>query len=392
MAIEKSVQFISQSFVLKLAGISGFSLRLGSQIILAVVSRFCLRAVAVISSLIVLLGLCDVNLALARAPAAQGREQKFRDTVLDLRDGDRLVVVGWKGKISIDGRSAQNTIRAAKFSSDRNSNLFESLAFAIRRDEQNLIIEWKGPSTAAEFEPWLKNSPELNLEIGIASRIAALEVQLRDGAIQLQGVRSPATVFGNDINLNISQQEGRVLVRGSKVEALLQSLKGGLNFESLTGKLSVSQTEGDLQIVTYSSEVAIAQSQGGISLRAHDGAVKLNKTTGWLDLDLVRANFSCMSHEGAVRGRIEDGSVNIDLDASADVILQSAKANIGIKVPETSGAMVRVSSEMGQVTAPEAVRLVPGGSAIRQYNGRLSGTQTKGSITINSKDGNVRIR
>lgn len=326
------------------------------------------------------------------AAGPNGREVRFKELPLDVRDGDRLIVIGWKGQLKIDGKAKSNSIRAAKSTPDKQNPLFDALTFSTRRDDQSFIIEWKGPAKKEDLELWLKGPPDLSLELNVASRLSSVEIQWRDGSIQLSGIRVPVNVWGNDLSARAGDLDQRLAINAKKLEAKLDDIKGGLDVNFQTGHLFASKLDGDTHLTTFSGDITVTESAGSLSVRSNDGPVRLSKTVGSLEVDSMRAQISTNSHQGPVRGRIEEGSLSLDLSEEADVQLQSGKGTVSVKAPSGSNAYVKVVTENGSVGLPDSVRLQPGGSGQRTYAGRLAGSGSKGTIQVSAKEGFVRVR
>lgn len=335
----------------------------------------------------------------ARTPDAFAapKELRYKEMPLELREGDRLVISGIKAKIRLKAAAdgVAGTLRASKHLADKAAGeaveRFESLTFGIRREGQTVIVEEKGPDSKQAWEAWLKPSvhPELILEIAAAP--VAVEVNVREGLIEVQNWSQSilASLVSGQIKTKATEGLLRLQTQAGSVD--ITDHKGSAEIDSFNAKLSVKNFEGSLDLTNFAGESFLSEIDGRVEMLAHAGPTNIAKSSGSFEFSNGRGAVNLSSFDGQVRGKTDQGAVVLGLEGEAEVDVDSEQGNVAVRLPANSGAALQLRSEGGGIVAPEDIRTTLT-STHQAASGRLGGDGPKGVVAVRSKSGAIRVR
>lgn len=331
--------------------------------------------------------------------SAAAKEIRFKEIPLEVREGDRLVVSLLRGSVRLStpapGKPA--VVRARKRLNDKASSeeqaRFEALAFTTRRDGQVVYLEIKGPeNTRSSWLQWMRSAtPELHLEIEAPS--SPSEITLREGQINVQNWRQALTASVNEGQIRSTGGEGLIKAQSQKGEIRIEKHRGRVEADSYGAKVIATEIEGDIHVTNFAGETNLSKTKGHVQLLNHAGNTALVKSSGSLQFLNGRGALNVQGFEGPIRGHSDQGAVVAVLEgeSEAEVDMDSVQAQLTVRLPANSGAQIQMQSEEGSVVPPETIRAL-GGSGTKTASGRLNGSGPKGSVSLKSKSGALRMR
>jgi len=352
-----------------------------------------------------------IFLTLAALPT-EAREVKFRETPLELREGDRLVITAVHAHVRLipsatptrraaqgadeasGSPSGQGVLRVRKTASgearSRSSDGFDAWSFAVQREGTVVRIEAKGPDSKLDWENQMKTGlPEFHFEIEAAS--VPVEVQLREGSIVSQSWRSSAALWLGQGTVRLSQNEGPFRVHVNRGELRVDGHKGRLAIDGFAPKVFVSQLDGDLKLENFSGENSVQNLKGDLAVRSFSGQIAVNSADGNCDFEIGRGSLNLQGLSGGLNGQVDNGSVVAKFTGDANVSIESQEGAVSLNLPANSGSSVRLQSESGSIVAPDSLGSTRSGN-FRTVSGRLPGAQSKGSVFVKSKSGSIRLQ
>lgn len=330
------------------------------------------------------------------APVANAaKDVKFKEFPFEIARGERLIVQGVRGQVRLIPLAAGRTpvVRVRKVLADSAksgaSERFDALSFTVRRDAGMVIVEPRGPNTRQEWIDWSRpGQPELFIEVEAPSTPA--EVHFHSGTVTANGWRESLAVSLQDGRLTVIDGDGGVRATILRGEIKIDKERGNVEIESHAAKVAVSNVTGHVRVHSFAGETTVSSVKGDVVVRSKTGAVNLAKLDGALEFDNGRGRFEATGVDGAVRGLNDDGMVTIQLAGEADVSIESQDGPVAVKPAGGMGALLKLSTEEGQIFAPDSVQ-VPRNSGPKNLVARLDGA-AKGVIVLRSKRGTVRVR
>lgn len=192
------------------------------------------------------------------------------------------------------------------------------------------------------------------------------------------GVQITARASGGDISISGTRgiveagtQSGDIVVDGAAERVELRSLSGDVTARNLAATVEVNSLSGD------------------IDLSAVRGDVDASGVSSDIDLRDVTARY--------VRAKTTSGDISFDgaVDNAGRYELGSHSGSVFLTVPQTTGALLTVSTYNGSIESDFPITLKPGDHGIghsRRYtfeigkgDARISAESFSGDITIRSK-------
>lgn len=184
-------------------------------------------------------------------------------------------------------------------------------------------------------------------------------------------------------DVSVSDVTGDVEVHGRSGDIHTRALGGRAILETLTGDIRVTDGVGDLRVTTVSGDLTANGIRGAIDILSTSGSVVL------LGDRIVRAQIE------AVSGDISfDGAIG----PNARVQLTTHSGDVSLRIPESSGGVLEVSSFSGSISGG-AMTLMP--SSGRNSRSRIGDGGTKqfefggggnSRITVSTFSGDVTLR
>jgi DUF4097 and DUF4098 domain-containing protein YvlB len=183
--------------------------------------------------------------------------------------------------------------------------------------------------------------------------------------------------------------EGSLQVQIQHGEVKIDAHRGPLEVDSYGAKLSLQDVEGDLDLTNFAGETAIKGFSGAMDVRSQSGSVNIVKSSGSIDFLNGHGGFVLNGFEGPVRGQTDQGMVTANIEGEAEIHIDSNQGAVNVKLPNNSGASIRLQTEDGSLFAPVMLNSV---SHAKSVAGHLAGEGPKGAVAIKSKSGIVRLK
>ncbi|MDX9730468.1 MAG: hypothetical protein RBT63_01740 [Bdellovibrionales bacterium] len=340
-----------------------------------------------------LLALPLILMSVSQANAA--REVRFKEFPLEISAEDRLVVQGIRGSVKIVPVAAGKTpvIKARKVLPDNPkggaSERFDALSFTVRRDHGVVTVEPRGPSARQDWIEWSRpGQPELHVEI--ESPAVATEVFYHSGSVTVSGWKDDLAISLQEGRVQTSAGEGKLGISVLRGDIRVEKQDGAVTVENHAGKIAVTNVVGDVRVHAFSSETALNSIKGSVLFRSKQGYASGGKIEGGFEFDTGRGNVNINGVEGAIRGVNVEAAITLQLSGESDVSIETDEGPVSIRPAAGIGSLLKLSIEEGGIIAPNSVQ-VPRVSGPKSVVARMNGTP-KGSITVRSKRGTIRIR
>ena len=339
-----------------------------------------------------------LTLSLALVPAlvpslSFAKEVRYKDYSLEIKDGDRLVLIGLKGTVRMAPATGLTggVMRVRKAVGEKASAAdlaaFEATSFNVRREGNQLIIEQKSTDPRLVFDAAaVKGHPELDYEI--LAPMVPTEVAVRDAQVQIRDWKQSLALEIVAGSVTTTATEGPLRIQIQRGEVHVNQHKGRLAIDSYTAKVAVHEVEGDVELQNFNGETSMSDVIGSLDVRGQGGAISITKSSGAIDFLTGHNSLTLSGFQGPVRGSVDQGTVNVSLEGEVEVRIESNQGAVNVKLPADSGASVRLQSEDGSLTAPDSIKAV-GRSKI--LSGHLKGEGPKGSVAMKSKSGALHV-
>lgn len=241
--------------------------------------------------------------------------------------------------------------------------------------EGNITVRtWNRPEVRIEAD----HDDDTRIAVEVGGRTLEVHARSRYGPAEVTWrLTVPA-----ELGLELSSQDGDILVDGTKGEVSATTVDGGITLRGGTGFVALQSVEGDLDVSNVSGEVSLGTVDGSIRVRNAQGSLKVNSVDGEITLDEVNAR--------RVEANSVDGAIRLSgvLQEAGRYHLTSHDGDVTVIAPAID-AEVSVSTFSGDFESDFPVTLQGGAS-----RKRLNFTLGKGSarLDLESFDGTVSLR
>jgi DUF4097 and DUF4098 domain-containing protein YvlB len=188
------------------------------------------------------------------------------------------------------------------------------------------------------------------------------------------------------VRVSARATNGDISITGTKggVEANTQS--GDLTVEDVGEMVDLGSLSGDITARSLTGNVDIRAVSGDVSLQSVRGDVEATSVSGDLDLTDVMAKY--------VRAKSTSGDVSFDgaIDPAGRYEIGSHSGSVYLTIPQTTGALLTVSTYTGTIDSDFPITLKPGEHGTRRFtfeigkgDARIGAESFSGDITIRSK-------
>ena len=201
---------------------------------------------------------------------------------------------------------------------------------------------------------------------------------------------------GGDSRFEVTVPVGvRVTARATNGDISITGTKGGVEANTQSGDLVVEDVgemvdlgslSGDITARTLTGNVDIRAVSGDVTLQSVNGDVEATSVSGDLDLTDVLAKY--------VRAKSTSGDVSFDgaIDPAGRYEIGSHSGSVYLTLPQTTGALLTVSTYTGTIDSDFQITLMPGEHGTRRFSfqigkgdARIGAESFSGDITIRSK-------
>jgi len=275
-------------------------------------------------------------IALLLVALALGPADAVRDTTFQVREGDRLVLEGFRGELEVTGWDGEE-MRVEARGRD------EDLIFRLDRRGNALslnVLDPKGRDRDAELRIRLPSWMELEVRgRGFDADVRGLDgsvvLNTLDGDLTLHGLSGPVRATSSDGEIDARELSGSVELSTGDGEVTLRDCSGSLTVFSVDGEVTMTDmralniearsTEGDL---SFSGELL---SGGDYAFHTHNGEI-------WIGLDPpVNLSATVLAYDGEfeagfpIRTQGFESGKSIEFtvgDGSARLVLEAFNGDI----------------------------------------------------------------
>jgi hypothetical protein len=257
------------------------------------------------------------------------------DTVLAVNRGDRVIMEGVSGTITISGWDRdQLEVRGAD----------GVTALTVRRTGATLQIEPEGGRRRRSLDAEIRLPVWVDLEVG-----------------------------GSALELSVSGVDGQVRIANVSGDVQVRDVGGAVDVRSIRGEVVVVDARGSVRASSQADDVTLRRIAGSVEVHSGDGDILLDA------LESMSVRAEAQDGDIVFSGSIEDGGEYGFYLHDGDVTLE---------LPADVSARVHVSTFDGEFTSDFPVR-VESFSAGRQFDFVLG--RGSASIDIEVFDGEIRL-
>lgn len=318
------------------------------------------------------------------------RAQGPAQTTHSLDDVDRVVVRAYAGQLQVvpsSGPEMQVQIRRKGGVSTGQHNLYQ-----IQEKDRTLEIRLTG---ASETDAWTqvlssqtKPSPEYEMKLSLPPQ--KLEIFWHQGLVFIDKFKGDVAAQVSQGDIKAQNSEGQLSLQLIKGRLQVNDHKGPMDIQTFQGQTQIKNTAGLLSLDNFSADVNITGHKGSFEFKNHSGAVIATKVQGALTIKNVSGTLTVTDVDGSLKGEMGSGRLTAKFQTLQNFSLQNESGTISLQVPKTSGALVSVRSQKGQIYVPPYL-----GKRVRgqwtERSGQLRGSE-QGNIKILSKYGDVVLK
>ncbi|MGZ3772323.1 MAG: DUF4097 family beta strand repeat-containing protein [Pseudobdellovibrionaceae bacterium] len=302
-----------------------------------------------------------------------------------LKEGDRLVIVGFGAQVHINGDSS-NTLHVTGLEDSVSEG-----AFTVAR--KNNIIEVKMNEYTGK-RAWLnvsQHNPQQLRKIEISGGSIPTEISLRYGSVAVQK-------WSKDLKVNLTQGRfsstggsGLLRVYLQKGDTNIQEHVGKINLDSYGGNVALRNIQGDIEADVFSGQVQIEKNRGFLSLVTQLAHSKINQGSGTVQFENGKGSLNVQAFQGRVEGKSQEGSVTIAMAPDSETDVKSKSGKVNIQLPLNSGAHLNLLTTEGEIFVPAELKVSKIGTE-KFVRGRLRGDAQGGSVFVRSQDGVISVK
>ena len=300
---------------------------------------------------------------------------------MEVQDGDQLLVTGVNAQVnfvSIPG-SRQLSLRGATEN-----------GWHLERRDHLLVIEGpQGDSRKAVLDQLKAPGPREIIDLQGPSM--PIEIHLREGTVFLNKGQHEARVDLKNGHLTSTGRSGLLKASVLKGDVVVSDGTGPIDLDVYQGSISLKnlQVEGDIQV--FGGSISVDQSRGRLSLNTNQALSKIQKFSGTLILENGKGTVTGNGLQGRIEGSSAEGAVHLQIVGETEVHLKTQTARVQIQLPPTSGALLSLTTNEGDIAVPSELK-VNRGALEKTVRGRVKGEAGKVSVTVRSQEGSIVVK
>jgi len=204
---------------------------------------------------------------------------------------------------------------------------------------------------------------------------------------------------GGDTRFEVTVPVGvRVSARATNGDISITGTKGGVEAKTQSGDLNVEDVGDMVDLGSLSGDITAKGLTGNIDISAVSGDITVADVKGDIEVTSVSADIDLRNVVARyVRAKSTSGDVTFDgaIDSTGRYELGSHSGSVYIVIPQTTGALLTVSTYTGSIESDFPITLKPGehgiGTSKRftfeigKGDARISAESFSGDITIRTK-------
>jgi DUF4097 and DUF4098 domain-containing protein YvlB len=258
-------------------------------------------------------------------------------------------------------------------------------------------------SREAEFSRTLNVTGPVRIEASTKSGMIRVK-RGEDGVVTVRGAvraRGPAFLWGapeqevqrlvanppviqNGNSITVGDAADRWLLR--RVDLMVEitaPAATALRALSDSGDLRVRGIDGPVECETDSGEIEIASVGADVRATSDSGIISIYLVAGGVEASSDSGAIEALEIAGRIEARTDSGEIQVWQTSPAPVYAATDSGRITVKLAETGGYTVRISTDDGRVTAPEMVLT---GQAHRKMEGLIRGGGSVVDVQTDSGD------
>jgi hypothetical protein len=301
-------------------------------------------------------------------------------TELPVKGTERILISVPEAVINLQATPGAKTLKI---------NLTDSAQddFLILTQDNTIQIK---PKEALQKENFGKLAPKKRI-IEISGRALPVEIHAFDGQVQLTRWSREALVHLQKGRVVSKEGAGHLKAHSQTGDITVLDHQGQVTLDTYKSNITVRNHSGDMDIENFTGETTIDKAKGFLSFNQGLGTTKIMGSSGSLQFEVNKGNFNVHSFLGRVEGQTIEGPVTVQMANDSEVNLKSKSGKVTVVSSPTSGALLNLTNQDGEIFAPNYLRVSRDGG-MKTLRGRLKGDATKGSIVIRSQEGSINIR
>lgn len=202
---------------------------------------------------------------------------------------------------------------------------------------------------------------------------------------------------GGDTRFEVTVPVGaRVTARATSGDISITGTHGGVEANTQSGDLHVEDVGEMVDLGSLSGDIVARGLTGNVDVRAVSGDITLSDIKGDVEVTSVSGDIDLTNVIAKyVRAKSTSGDVSFDgsIDPAGRYELGSHSGSVYLTMPQTTGALLTVSTYTGSIDSDFDLRITPGEHGIGRSN-RFTFTIGKGDARIDAESfsGDITIR
>ena len=243
------------------------------------------------------------------------------------------------------------------------------------------IVVKAGSGNQVRIHAWSERGV---LEFSASAARVSLDVHSQRG--RMGDTRYEVTVPVG-VRLELKSVSGDISAHGSKGEIEAGAVSGDVDVSDGAGRVELESVSGDVTAARLTGDVRVNAVSGDVSLQDISGTLEIETVSG--EMTVARADLKSLRTE-TVSGEVAyDGT----LDPQGRYEFHSQSGDIRLRLPASTGGIVRVETFSGSVDSDFPMTMQPGEHGMGEHPKRLEFTFGKGGarLTVETFSGDINI-
>jgi DUF4097 and DUF4098 domain-containing protein YvlB len=186
-----------------------------------------------------------------------------------------------------------------------------------------------------------------------------------------------------DADLQIETRDGSVDLAAVNGSVTIHSTDGAINASQLTGKIEIQSVDGAIVTDSLKGDVHLHSTDGAITVTHFDGQCDVTSTDGALRAEGRFDSLRLVSTDGSVVARVAEGS-----RMTSAWSIRTVDGSVNVLLPQSFQANINASTRDGHIKLALPVT-VQGEISQSRVQGTLNGGGPE--LTLKSTDGSIRL-
>jgi len=186
-----------------------------------------------------------------------------------------------------------------------------------------------------------------------------------------------------DADLQIETRDGSVDLAAVNGNVTIHSADGAINASQLTGKIEIQSADGAIMTDSLKGDVRLHSTDGAITVTHLDGQCDVTSTDGALRAEGRFDSLRLVSTDGSVVAKVAEGS-----RMTSAWSIRTVDGSVNVSLPQNFQANINASTRDGHIKLALPVT-VQGEISQSKVQGTLNGGGPE--LTLKSTDGSIRL-